>query len=458
MSLAIRNGTVVTEGAVLEADVIVNEGRVAALIGRGSVGAPDAGEMIDASDCYVLPGIVDPHVHVATPGDPNMDPIIETLAEATASGVLGGVTSVCSYVRAVPGQTIAQAVDAELEAGRDGAQADFGFNLLCTPDDDLDEAVAEGRARGVSTFKGMLAYRTRGLMLDDRRLLHLMTNVAKAGGTLLVHAENGLATEHFEYLERSKDEMDRGAYLRTSPGPLEAEGAFRAASLAALVDCPIIFVHMSARETAAIARDIRERIHPGVVWETQPHYMLMTNESLLERGPLAKVGPPLRHIDDTVAIRDAATSGLLSHFSSDHAPRDRSTKLSRDSILDAPYGGTSGTELLFPLVYEQLHRQAGVPIERIVELVSTNAARAYGLFPRKGTLRPGSEADIVVAAKEYDPRKITAEDLNGKSDYSIYEGLTAAPAPRAVLRHGVVVAREGVREDARVPAQYLARS
>jgi dihydropyrimidinase len=451
MDLAITNGTVVTDGAVFQADVWIQDGRIAGY-GHGSAGAARA---IDASNCFVLPGVVDPHVHVHVEGDPNLAPVIESLTTASATALIGGTTTVASYIRGVPGRTLEGCIQEEISRGREEGSTDFALNLLCPPDEDAVNATTVGHRHGIKTYKVMLAYRTRGLMRDDAQVMELMQAVASIDGVLLCHPENGLVTEFLERGWRARSAIPAESYLTTSPGALEAEGAVRAATMARITDCPLILVHMSARETVAAAHYIKKHVNPSVTWETQPHYLMLTDDSVRARGALAKVGPPLRQADDVDAIRGAVQTGVLSHISSDHAPRDTALKLRPGlHILDAPHGGTSGTELLLPLMLENMWRSGLVSIERLVELVSTNAAKAYRLFPRKGTIRPGADADVVIVPKEYEPREVAATALHGLSDYSLYEGARCAPPPQYVIRRGHVAVDDGHVAD-NPGAQYL---
>jgi dihydropyrimidinase len=213
---------------------------------------------------------------------------------------------------------------------------------------------------------------------------------------------------------------------------------------------------MSAQPTVLAADYIRERVWRQVRWETQPHYWLLTDDLLEERGALAKVGPPLRSADDRDAVLRAVINGPISHLSSDHAPRTRHMKLSQPGILEAPFGGTSGTELLFPLAYHNLANSSRVSMSRLVELTSTNAAKAYGLYPRKGTLRPGADADVIVMPRDYEPRPVSSDNLHGLSDYTLYAGVETAPPPRTVIRHGRVAIHDGEMLS-NPPAEYLGR-
>jgi dihydropyrimidinase len=452
--LVVRSGSVVTPDGVIEGDVAIRGGRIAAL---GRVQG-DGTEEVDASECYVVPGGIDPHLHVATPTDPGMDPLIEHIDVASASALLGGTTSICVYVRAEGGASVADAIDAEIESGEKTAATDFAINAQCRPTDDPYEVVRAGLQRGVTTFKAMLAYKKKGLMLDDRTLFELMTAVAAADAQLLVHPENGVITELLEERERAAGAVEPGSYLRSAPGLLEAEGMTRVAYLSLLAGCRVLFVHLTSKEAVHAADWIRSWPEASrFAWETQPHYLNVTNTEVLERGALAKVGPPLRDVDDVESVREALTRGVISHLSSDHAPRDTKLKLSAADILAAPYGGTTGTQLLVPLTYSLRLPDGPLPIERVVEVTSTNAARLYGLYPRKGAILVGSDADLAIIPRERSSQPVRPEDLHGPSDYTLFRRVEVDDFPRHVVRAGRLAVTNGVLADV-APARYLHRT
>lgn len=450
----VTGGTVVTEASTFEADVAIRGERIGAI--GTDLGTAD--RTVDASGCFVVPGGVDPHVHVAMAGDPGMDPLIEDIREASMGALLGGTTTIACYLRTVEGQTLEETLDAQIEYGNTASSTDFAFNILCTPGDDMAENVRAGVSRGVTTFKAMLAYRTRGLMLEDRQLVELMDAVGRANGLLLVHAENGTVSEYLEEREQLAGSPGSDSYLRTSPATLEAEGTLRTVMLSRLSGCNVLFVHLTSREAAEAAKWIRQGPDAGRVWwETQPHYLMLTNDEVLRRGALGKVGPPLREHPDVVAVWEALGSGILSHVSSDHAPRNTELKLAAADILKAPYGGTTGTQVLLPLLYSAGYQAGVISIERFVELTSTNAAKRYGLYPRKGCIEPGADADLVVLPKHEVSRPIEPSALFGKSDYTLYEGITSTGSPRYVVRAGRVAVEQGTLVEA-PPAKYLRRT
>lgn len=452
-SLLVRNGHIVTESGVLEdADVLVQDGLIAAL-GWDLTGLGAIDEVVDAEDCYVLPGVIDPHVHTSLDGHSVNEAMAEDLEAASLAGLHGGVTTVGAYVQRIPGRDLLEMIQRQIAFGRAAAWTDFALNALCFPGDDLDAIVLKGSDLGIGTFKVFLSYHNRGLMTEDDDLYRLMARCAERDAVVLVHAENGRIIDHLEAAERQRGEPDRGALLRSAPAEIEAEGMFRAATFARMTGCRLLFVHVTSAAGARMLASLRAQAGRRIAAETQPHYCLLTNDEVLERGGLAKVGPPLKTPEDVVAVRTALGEGVISHLSSDHSPRMREVKLATDNILDAPYGGISGVELLLPLAFRLGLQEGLFDITTLARVTSTNAAKRFGLYPRKGTIRPGADGDLTLVPVDGDERVITPSILHGASDYSLYEGIASRGFPRTVIRNGRLALRDG--EVQRVPARHL---
>jgi dihydroorotase-like cyclic amidohydrolase len=274
----------------------------------------------------------------------------------------------------------------------------------------------------------------------------------------LVHPENGVVATLLEDEERASGSVDNGAFLRTAPGILEAEGMYRSGTMARMTGARLLFVHLTSEESALALRHLQSL--PGgdrIFCETQPHYLCLTNKEVLERGPLAKVGPPLREEADVAAVWQAVLDGHVGHLASDHTARSIAMKMDGDpNILDAAYGGFSGTELLLPLAFRFGIEEGRYDIVRLSHLISTTAARVYGLYPQKGVLLQGSDADIVLVPIEGSPVEITPERLHGMSDYTVFRNMTSRGFPSHVIRRGrlVVAQNEQVGEQ---NARFLER-
>lgn len=436
MSLVIRGGVVVTEDAATEADVLVSDGKIAE-IGTGL----SAQEEFDAGGSYVLPGVVDPHVHTSLLGHSPMQPLGEDFAETSFAGLMGGVTTMGGYVQRTPEHSLPEILRRQTEWSLEHAATDFFFNALVLPGDDIPEVVRAGLDLGVTTFKTFMAYSKRGLQLHDADLFAFMRTVAAHGATALVHPENGTIADILEQEERARGEVDHGAFLRSTPGVLEAEGMYRAVSYARMVGATVLFVHLSSKEAADALRHLRAVIGiERVLCETQPHYLCLTNREVLERGPLAKVGPPLREAEDVARVWDAVLEGHVGHLASDHTARSIAMKMDGNpNIIDAAYGGFSGTELLLPLAFRFGIEEGRYDIVKLSHLISTTAAKVYGIYPRKGAIRPGADADLVLVPIDGPSVDITPERLHGMSDYTVFRNMTSRGFPSHVFRNGTLV-------------------
>jgi dihydropyrimidinase len=447
----VRGGTVITNGRVCVADILIRDGRIAA-IGERLRG--DA--TIDASGCYVLPGLVDTHTHVFIDGDPSMAPVAQGLLQASRTAVLGGVTTLFAFTRSVPGRSLTQVVEAMLSECEGNANADFGLHALLTPDQEPEVLVEEALGLGITSFKAMLAYKRHGLLTSDERLYRLMEAVALSGGLVVVHAENGDITDYLESVFRQRGEDSLRHYLATSPPLLEAAGIAKASMFSKLTGCSVAFAHLSAEASADLARGLRAEGNPSLFFETQPHYALLSLDSIEHRGPLAKIGPPIREAADADAVVRAVRDGLVDVLSTDHSPRTSEKKRAAESIWDAPYGGISGLQLLLPLA-GLIFGETEEGLKSVVRVTSENPSRILGLYPRKGTISVGSDADLVLVNIASQPKAIGSEWLDGPSDYSLYDGLGVRLAPQTVIRSGHVVVERGEILLGAPPGRFLTR-
>lgn len=433
----VRGGSVVTEDGVFEGDVAMSGGVIDA-IGNNLEGET----ALDAAGCWVLPGGIDPHIHPSLEGYSTTEPLLDDLADASAAGLFGGVTTIGAFVQRIPGKDIVEVMAGLIDYGNAEASSDFFMNGLLLPGDDVVAAIRGGAELGVMSYKALVAYNKRGLMFDDESLLRLMATVADVGGLTMIHAENGGGIDYLESLERARG-VDNGSFLRAQPGVFEAEGMFRTATFAELTGTRLLFAHLTSKEGAAMLRHLKSGPYGHRIFcETQPHYLALTNQEVLSRGPLGKVGPPLKEDDDIAALWDVIADGSLSHISSDHSPKSLEVKLATDDILDATYGGIGGVEPMLPLIYELGHTTGRISIEDVARITSTNAAIVHNIYPQKGTIRVGSDADLVVIPKEGPQVRITPENLHGKSEYSLYESLTSSGFPRDVVRGGTVAVKD----------------
>ena len=450
MTAVVRNGRLVTADGVQEGDISFRDGVVEG-IGTGLEGKTIA----DVDGAWVLPGAVDPHIHISLGGHSITEPLLHDLHQAARAALRGGVTTIGVYAQRTPVTTVAESVEAEIERERDGVAADYFINALFLPGDDIEGTVARSAEVGVTSFKTMVAYAQRGQMLDDASICLLMERAAAVGGVTLVHAENGGAIDYLDAVERRRG-VTNASYLRSQPVELEPEGMNRTAVFAALTGSRLHFVHCTSAPGAAMLGALKNS-GASVTAETQIHYLLLTNDEVLERGPLGKVGPPLRDSGHLAPLWDALAEGRIDHLSSDHSPKTLGVKLATDNILDATFGGIAGTGIMLPLAFSEGFKKGRLTIERLAEVTSTRAAQIYGIYPQKGVLAEGSDADLVVIPEEQPDTRLTHHNLEPAAGYSLYESISTNGMPSLVVRGGSVVLSDGELVGPE-NGRYLARS
>jgi dihydropyrimidinase len=438
----IVNGTaIIPAQGPARVTIALKDGRIAGLFDPAD--SADAEETIDASGLVVLPGLIDPHMHIGFVGQPLSD-----VATETRSAAIGGVTSILNYLlKADPYDAhYAEFVD-HIERL---AYVDMGLHLGIFTPEQIDEIPRYIDDYGVTSFKFFMSYKgdegsKRGVGdVDDGLLLDLMNKLAAIPGTVAnVHAEN------IEMIWRAEDRVRAAgtdgltAHNDARPGMTEATAMVTAAYMARATGCPLYLVHMSSKEAA---EEVRRVLPDGgrIFVETTPHYLSLTIDS--DCGLLAKVNPPVRTEQDVEALWDAVKDGIVDTVGNDHSARFRSEKEGDVWCAGAAFPGV-GT-MLSILLHEGHHRR-GVSLQRIAEISSYNTARIFNLFPRKGTIAVGSDADLVLVDVDRE-MVVSADYLQSRADFSPWEGLTlkgwavrTMVRGQTVMRDGEIVGQEG---------------
>lgn len=438
---AIRGGTVVLEEGALAADMFVTGERISAIAMPGAVA--EARATLDATGCYVLPGVVDAHAHVHIPyvrPDGSTPYSRDDYLSASRAAAVGGTTTFIDFAMQGEGQEPLAAV-AERKAALAAAAVDVALHcwLVDARPEFLDQLPAVV-AEGIPSFKAFMAYSQSGEAMDDGSLLALLEAAAACGALMAVHAENARIIRR-----RTADLLARGhsglEYLPRSRPPIsEEEAVVRALTLAGAAGCPLYFVHLS---TAASVARLREAQASGrqVIGETCPHFLLFTEEAY--RGPRAAdfvVSPPLRTATDQQALWQGLADGTLAIIATDHSAWSRQDKVFGPTFRDTLHG-LSGLGLLLPVVAPAALSR-GWDFARLARVTATHPARTFGLYPRKGVLQVGADADLLIVDPAWQ-RPIAPVPPYSSVDHSIYEGLPGL-YPRLVLLRGQVLARDGV--------------
>jgi dihydropyrimidinase len=460
----IKNGTVITATEQMTADVLVADGKVAGLAAPGAHGWA-ADHEIDASNRYVIPGGLDVHTHMDLPfGGTSASDNFET---GTRAAAWGGTTTIVDFALQAKGQNLMKGLETWMEKAEGVSAIDYGFHMIVgdVNEQSLKEMeVAMGE--GVTSFKMFMAY--PGVFYStDGEIFRAMQVAADNGSTIMMHAENGITIDVLieQALKRGETDPIYHGIVRRSI--LEGEATHRAIKLAELAGCPLYIVHLSAAEAleeVTIARDQGLNVFA----ETCPQYLFLSLEDLGNGFEGAKYvcSPPLRDRDE--GHQEALWQGLATNdlqvVSTDHCPfcfndhpkLGRQKRLGEGDFSKIP-NGLPGVENRMELIYHGAIAQGHLSLNRWVEVCSTTPAKMFGLYPQKGTIAVGSDADIVV----FDPEKrhlISAATHHMNTDYSCYEGMELAGSVETVLSRGKVIIENNTYVGKKGDGQYLRRA
>jgi dihydropyrimidinase len=436
-NLLIEGGTVITATDEYEADILVEDGLIAAI---GVDLSAETDDVIDARGRYVIPGAVDPHTHTQTLVSGVVQ--VDDFTSVTTAAAFGGTTTMVDFVFQYPGESFNEAIDnwhAKL-AGK--PVIDVGFHLAITDlagGGSLND-LARVPERGVTSYKLFMAYKG-AFMIDDHTLFQTMRVASQTETLVMVHAENGDAIDVLVHEALEAGHTSPRYHGLTRPPETEGEATNRAIQLAHVAGCRLYVVHVSCREALEPIAKAREQ--GWDVWgETCTQYLFIDSSYLdLPDFESAKYvfTPPPRSKEDQEALWRGLRGDTLSILSSDHAPfswQGQKT-LGKDDFSKIP-NGAPGIENRMHMLHEFGVRTGRISLNRMVELLSTNPAKLFGLYPKKGTLAVGSDADIVV----FDPTKrltLSADTHHSRIDYNLYEGTEVTGAPEVVLVRGNVV-------------------
>ncbi len=440
MSLLISGGTIVTATDLYRGDVFV-EGETITTIGTSLTMPADT--VIDATGKYVLPGGIDCHTHLDMPfGGTTSADDFET---GTIAAAYGGTTSIVDFAIQYRGQTLHHAWETWMKKAEGKAAIDYGFHMIMTEvNDQIEQEMDALVSQGVTSFKLFMAY-PGVFMLDDASIFKALLRTGKNGGTICMHAENGGVIDVLVQKALAEGKTAPKYHALTRPPRAEAEATHRAIALAEMADVPIYIVHLSAAEALEMVTEARDRGLPAYA-ETCPQYLFLSYDNYEEPGfDGAKyvMSPPLRQQDTQDRLWRGLAFNDLQAVSTDHCPfcMKEQKIMGKDDFSKIP-NGAPGIETRMSLVYDGGVRTGRISLNRFVELTSTSPAKIFGLFPKKGTIAPGSDADIVV----FDPDRrtvLSAKTLHMNVDYNPYEGREVTGAADTVLSRGRVVIDRG---------------
>lgn len=433
----IRNGSVVTATDTYQADVAIANGRIGA-IGK-DLPAQNASQLLDATGKLVLPGGIDVHTHLDMPfaGTTSADDF-ET---GTRAAAFGGTTTLIDFAIQYKGQPLRQAFDAWMSKASGKAVCDYAFHCIVTDVSggqlsEMNDLVHEG----VTSFKLFMAY-PGVFMLDDGSIFKALQTTSKNGGLVCMHAENGSAIDVIVQQALAEGKKAPKYHALTRPTTAEAEATARAIALAEMAGAPIYIVHLSCNDALEKVREARDR-GLAVYAETCPQYLYLSIENFDVpgfEGAKYVFTPPLREKWHQEKLWNGLKRDHLQVVSTDHCPFcfKEQKELGRDDFTKIPNGGP-GIEHRMSLIYSGGVASGRFSANRFVELVSTMPAKLFGLYPRKGTIAVGADADLVI----FDPRRkhtISAKTHHMRVDYSMFEGIQVTGMPDTVLSRGRIV-------------------
>jgi len=432
---------VVTAADDFVADILV-EGERVALIGADLDISAD--RTIDAAGKYVLPGCIDPHTHLDMPFGGTVT--IDDFESGQGSAACGGTTCHVDFCIQGRGQTFAQALETWHAKANGKTLIDYGFHIAVTDlaDEERLEELADLPEQGITSYKLFMAYKNV-LQVDDETLFRAMEVAAASGALVMVHAENGDAIDVLVGEALARGDTAPIHHALTRPPELEGEATNRAIQLARIAGSPLYVVHVTCREAVEPIRRAREQ--GWNVWgETCTQYLFRTIDDLAQpgfEGAKYVYSPPARDSSNHDVLWDAVRTDALSAISTDHCAFlwDGQKTLGSDDFTKIPNGGP-GLEDRLKMIHQFGVREGRISLNRMVDLLATQPARLFGLYPRKGTVAVGSDADLVV----FDPERretISASTHHSKCDYSLYEGTEVVGAPDVVLLRGNLLVEDG---------------
>src|SRR5438270_11788280 len=437
----IRNGSVVTATDTYTADIAITNGKIVAV--GTELPSENATKILDASGKLVLPGGSDVHTHLDMPfGGTTSADDFET---GTRAAAFGGTTTLIDFAIQYKGQRLRQAFDTWMGKASSKAVCDYAFHCIITDVSggqlsEMNDLVQEG----VTSFKLFMAY-PGVFMLDDGSIFKAPQTTSKNGGLVCMHAENGSAIDVIVQQALAEGKKAPKYHALTRPTTAEAEAVGRAIALAEMAGAPVYIVHLSSEDALNQVREARDRGLPAYA-ETCPQYLLLSIENFDVpgfEGAKYVFTPPLREKWHQEKLWQGLAKDTLQVVSTDHCPFcfKEQKELGKDDFTKIPNGGP-GIEHRMSLIYSGGVAKRRSSPNRFVEIVSTAPAKLFGLYPRKGTIAVGSDADIVI----FDPRHeetISAKTHHMRVDYSMFEGIRTTGAPRTVLSRGRVIIDAG---------------
>jgi len=452
LNILIRNGRVITSVDDRIADLLVDDGKISVI---GQSLNVNADTTIDATGMLVMPGGIDPHVHLHLPTPAGFSS--DDFRSGSIAALMGGTTTIIDFVTPSRGQSMVNALKARID---EAAQSLTDYTLHVSPvewNEETPKEIEQCIAMGFPSFKIYMAYKN-SVGIDDNTIYHVMHTVARNGGMVTAHCEMGDDIEMLRDFYASHGHTSPKYHMLSRPPRFEALAVKRAIDLADQTQCPLYIVHVSAAESVKHIIQAQKSGQP-LYAETCPQYLLL-DEALYdsEQPEVLKyvMSPPLRSANDRDALWNALANGNIYTVGTDHCPFSLSQKMiGKDDFRQVP-NGAGGIEHRLALLYSYGVLNGRISLSRLVDVFSTQPAKIFGLYPQKGELAVGADADIVI----WNPNtqnEISVQNHHSKADLNIYDGFKIAGEPAFVIKNGIVAVENGKLKSDLPPGKLIHR-
>ncbi len=438
-TLLIAKGLVASSGVFCRNDILVHNGKIVKVAKNiKSFGAPE----LNCENLLVLPGIIDPHVHFQL----NVSGTLHTCEDfesGSRAAVAGGVTTVIDYTQQSPGENLIKGIKERMRQAKNKMYTDYSFHCILPSPEKLKNAesqMAAAKKIGITSFKIFMAYKKRGLMAENAEILKLLEISRRLKVLICLHAES---EEIISFLhEKYKTKKFSGAtFLNfTHPEESEWEAVSRACAFAKIQKAPLYFVHLSCGKSAEIIKNLRSK---KLIAETCPQYLVLSNDKLKgQTGHYFATCPPLRNRKNSLILWKMIGENIVRTIGTDNCTFTKSQKDNFNGKPETLPMGMPGCQTLLPLLYTFGVKKGKITLRKLVEIMCENPAKIMGLYPKKGVIREGSDADFAVV----DPakrQKVNYQNLQHKTDWSPYEGMVLSGFAKYTILRGRIIAKDG---------------